>query len=191
MRSVGLTLGFPISPPRFKSIMDFLCEVGAVNDHSSDYPLWFINLFIIRPLVVFRKNTQIVRPIICNLGTERDFCENVDTACFESKTRTWHKWKIPWLHFIDSLWTESCALRGEPYLAAQLLVLLFCSLATLQADKLLSQDFMAMMEEMLSFLPKQRQILLYSATFPLSVQKFMVGSLLCSRWPRLTNQTLD
>jgi superfamily II DNA/RNA helicase len=37
---------------------------------------------------------------------------------------------------------------------------------------------MAMMEEMLSFLPKQRQILLYSATFPLSVQKFMVGSLL-------------
>lgn len=31
-----------------------------------------------------------------------------------------------------------------------------------------------MMEEMLGFLPKQRQILLYSATFPLSVQKFMV-----------------
>lgn len=30
------------------------------------------------------------------------------------------------------------------------------------------------MEEMLGFLPKQRQILLYSATFPLSVQKFMV-----------------
>jgi len=34
-----------------------------------------------------------------------------------------------------------------------------------------------MMEEMLSSLPKQRQILLYSATFPLSVQKFMVRSL--------------
>lgn len=32
-----------------------------------------------------------------------------------------------------------------------------------------------MMEEILSFLPKQRQILLYSATFPLSVQKFMVS----------------
>lgn len=31
-----------------------------------------------------------------------------------------------------------------------------------------------MMEEMLGFLSKQRQILLYSATFPLSVQKFMV-----------------
>lgn len=31
-----------------------------------------------------------------------------------------------------------------------------------------------MMEEILGFLAKQRQILLYSATFPLSVQKFMV-----------------
>uniref|UniRef100_A0AAR2LAR3 RNA helicase n=1 Tax=Pygocentrus nattereri TaxID=42514 RepID=A0AAR2LAR3_PYGNA len=40
-------------------------------------------------------------------------------------------------------------------------------------NKLLSQDFVQMMEEILSFLPKQRQILLYSATFPLSVQKFM------------------
>lgn len=48
-----------------------------------------------------------------------------------------------------------------------------------KADKLLSQDFVVMMEEILGFLPKQRQILLYSATFPLSVQKFMVhfGSL--------------
>uniref|UniRef100_A0A8C7ZXE7 RNA helicase n=1 Tax=Oryzias sinensis TaxID=183150 RepID=A0A8C7ZXE7_9TELE len=42
-----------------------------------------------------------------------------------------------------------------------------------EADKLLSQDFVVMMEEILGFLPKQRQILLYSATFPLSVQKFM------------------
>ncbi|CAB1349375.1 unnamed protein product [Coregonus sp. 'balchen'] len=42
-----------------------------------------------------------------------------------------------------------------------------------EADKLLSQDFVVMMEEVLSYLPKQRQILLYSATFPLSVQKFM------------------
>uniref|UniRef100_W5LXK5 RNA helicase n=1 Tax=Lepisosteus oculatus TaxID=7918 RepID=W5LXK5_LEPOC len=42
-----------------------------------------------------------------------------------------------------------------------------------EADKLLSQDFVQMMEEILSTLPKNRQILLYSATFPLSVQKFM------------------
>lgn len=47
-------------------------------------------------------------------------------------------------------------------------------LLTCQADKLLSQDFVGMMEEILGFLSKQRQILLYSATFPLSVQKFMV-----------------
>uniref|UniRef100_A0A8D0CDS9 RNA helicase n=1 Tax=Scleropages formosus TaxID=113540 RepID=A0A8D0CDS9_SCLFO len=46
-----------------------------------------------------------------------------------------------------------------------------------EADKLLSQDFVQMMEEILSFLPKQRQILLYSATFPLSVQKFMTSHL--------------
>lgn len=48
-----------------------------------------------------------------------------------------------------------------------------------QADKLLSQDFVGMMEEILGFLSKQRQILLYSATFPLSVQKFMVHISIC------------
>uniref|UniRef100_A0A671XNU7 RNA helicase n=1 Tax=Sparus aurata TaxID=8175 RepID=A0A671XNU7_SPAAU len=46
-----------------------------------------------------------------------------------------------------------------------------------EADKLLSQDFVVMMEEILGFLAKQRQILLYSATFPLSVQKFMSAHL--------------
>lgn len=44
----------------------------------------------------------------------------------------------------------------------------------LQADKLLSQDFVVLIEDIISFLPKDRQILLYSATFPISVQKFMV-----------------
>uniref|UniRef100_A0AAR2J4B5 RNA helicase n=1 Tax=Pygocentrus nattereri TaxID=42514 RepID=A0AAR2J4B5_PYGNA len=48
-------------------------------------------------------------------------------------------------------------------------------------NKLLSQDFVQMMEEILSFLPKQRQILLYSATFPLSVQKFMVSKCVANR----------
>uniref|UniRef100_A0A4W3ILJ4 RNA helicase n=1 Tax=Callorhinchus milii TaxID=7868 RepID=A0A4W3ILJ4_CALMI len=42
-----------------------------------------------------------------------------------------------------------------------------------EADKLLSQDFVQMMEDIISTLPRNRQILLYSATFPLSVQKFM------------------
>uniref|UniRef100_A0A4W6BM33 RNA helicase n=1 Tax=Lates calcarifer TaxID=8187 RepID=A0A4W6BM33_LATCA len=42
-----------------------------------------------------------------------------------------------------------------------------------EADKLLSQDFVVLIEDIISFLPKDRQILLYSATFPISVQKFM------------------
>ncbi|MBN3300493.1 DDX6 helicase, partial [Amia calva] len=42
-----------------------------------------------------------------------------------------------------------------------------------EADKLLSQDFVILIEDIISFLPKNRQILLYSATFPISVQKFM------------------
>ncbi|KAJ1133492.1 hypothetical protein NDU88_011780 [Pleurodeles waltl] len=42
-----------------------------------------------------------------------------------------------------------------------------------KADKLLSQDFVVILEEILTYLPGNRQILLYSATFPISVQKFM------------------
>uniref|UniRef100_A0A7N6FJW7 RNA helicase n=1 Tax=Anabas testudineus TaxID=64144 RepID=A0A7N6FJW7_ANATE len=42
-----------------------------------------------------------------------------------------------------------------------------------EADKLLSQDFVVLIEDIIGFLPKNRQILLYSATFPISVQKFM------------------
>lgn len=48
--------------------------------------------------------------------------------------------------------------------------------ASSQADKLLSQDFVVLIEDIISFLAKNRQILLYSATFPISVQKFMVSS---------------
>ncbi|KAG5856214.1 hypothetical protein ANANG_G00005660 [Anguilla anguilla] len=46
-----------------------------------------------------------------------------------------------------------------------------------EADKLLSQDFVVLIEDIISFLPKNRQILLYSATFPISVQKFMAKHL--------------
>uniref|UniRef100_A0A2K5E5L9 RNA helicase n=1 Tax=Aotus nancymaae TaxID=37293 RepID=A0A2K5E5L9_AOTNA len=42
-----------------------------------------------------------------------------------------------------------------------------------RSDKLLSQDFVQIMEYIILMLPKNRQILLYSATFPLSIQKFM------------------
>ncbi|XP_030035898.1 ATP-dependent RNA helicase me31b [Manduca sexta] len=42
-----------------------------------------------------------------------------------------------------------------------------------EADKLLSQDFKGMLDMVISRLPKERQILLFSATFPLSVKQFM------------------
>ncbi|KAK2716911.1 hypothetical protein QYM36_007156 [Artemia franciscana] len=42
-----------------------------------------------------------------------------------------------------------------------------------EADKLLSQDFKGMLDRLISFLPEDRQILLYSATFPLTVESFM------------------
>lgn len=54
--------------------------------------------------------------------------------------------------------------------------ILFSFFFFIQADKLLSQDFVVLIEEIISFLPKGRQILLYSATFPISVQTFMVSN---------------
>merc|ERR1711976_975851 len=42
-----------------------------------------------------------------------------------------------------------------------------------EADKLLSQDFKGMLDKVISFLPAGRQILLYSATFPLTVESFV------------------
>jgi len=43
-----------------------------------------------------------------------------------------------------------------------------------EADKLLSQDFNRMLDKLISFLPNKRQILLFSATFPITVESFMV-----------------
>merc|ERR1712123_212639 len=42
-----------------------------------------------------------------------------------------------------------------------------------EADKLLSQDFKGMLDRVISHLPPSRQIHLYSATFPLTVETFM------------------
>ena len=44
-----------------------------------------------------------------------------------------------------------------------------------QADKLLSQDFKNMLDDLIAFLPNDRQIMLYSATFPTTVKAFMVS----------------
>ena len=53
----------------------------------------------------------------------------------------------------------------------------------LQADKLLSQDFKGMLDGIISYLPGSRQILLYSATFPLTVEEFMVSpSTVVCKW---------
>lgn len=41
-----------------------------------------------------------------------------------------------------------------------------------EADKLLSMDFKGLLEDIISFLPVSRQILLFSATFPISVKEF-------------------
>ncbi|XP_055334836.1 probable ATP-dependent RNA helicase ddx6 [Paramacrobiotus metropolitanus] len=48
-----------------------------------------------------------------------------------------------------------------------------CNIAVLdEADKLLSQDFGQMVNQILMELPSERQILLFSATFPVSVESF-------------------
>lgn len=49
-----------------------------------------------------------------------------------------------------------------------------CKLLVLdEADKLLSQDFKGMLDHVIMKLPRERQILLFSATFPLTVKQFM------------------
>lgn len=49
-----------------------------------------------------------------------------------------------------------------------------CNMLVLdEGDKLLSQDFKDMLDSIINHLPGDRQVLLYSATFPVSVQHFM------------------
>jgi len=45
-----------------------------------------------------------------------------------------------------------------------------------EADKLLSAEFSPVMEQLLSFLPVDRQVMLFSATFPMIVKDFKVGN---------------
>eukprot|EP00270_Netrium_digitus_P015045 TRINITY_DN5207_c0_g1_i1.p1 TRINITY_DN5207_c0_g1~~TRINITY_DN5207_c0_g1_i1.p1 ORF type:complete len:466 (+),score=36.93 TRINITY_DN5207_c0_g1_i1:90-1487(+) len=48
-----------------------------------------------------------------------------------------------------------------------------CSMLVMdEADKLLSPEFQPLVERLISFFPKGRQILLYSATFPVTVKSF-------------------
>lgn len=43
-----------------------------------------------------------------------------------------------------------------------------------EADKLLSPEFTPVIEQLLSFMPKERQVMLFSATFPIIVKDFKV-----------------
>ena len=47
-----------------------------------------------------------------------------------------------------------------------------------EADKLLSVDFQHVLDKLISFLPSDRQILLFSATFPITIRGFTVSHLL-------------
>ncbi|VDN57959.1 unnamed protein product [Dracunculus medinensis] len=50
----------------------------------------------------------------------------------------------------------------------------YCSTLVLdEADKLLSHDFQRVLDKAIPFLPEDRQIMLFSATFPITVTKFM------------------
>lgn len=50
-----------------------------------------------------------------------------------------------------------------------------CNIVVLdEADKLLSGEFVPVMEDIISYTPKKRQILLFSATFPMAVKDFQV-----------------
>jgi ATP-dependent RNA helicase DDX6/DHH1 len=46
-----------------------------------------------------------------------------------------------------------------------------------EADKLLSPEFTIVIEQILAFMPKERQVMLFSATFPLIVKDFKVRPL--------------
>lgn len=53
-----------------------------------------------------------------------------------------------------------------------------CSIAVMdEADKLLSPDFQPIIERLLAFLPHERQLMLFSATFPITVKDFVVKHL--------------
>lgn len=95
---------------------------------------------------------------------------NIPLISFKSKSWKRGEDKVP---FADESSLQQLNHTSSESLPTQTYSLL---LLLLQADKLLSQDFVQIMEDIILTLPKNRQILLYSATFPLSVQKFMVSA---------------
>ena len=45
-----------------------------------------------------------------------------------------------------------------------------------EADKLLSMDYQKALDKLISYLPSDRQVLLYSATFPITIRGFTVST---------------
>jgi ATP-dependent RNA helicase DDX6/DHH1 len=41
-----------------------------------------------------------------------------------------------------------------------------------EADKLLDEEFVPLVDQLISYTPKERQMLLFSATFPIAVKNF-------------------
>lgn len=56
--------------------------------------------------------------------------------------------------------------------ASNVCAAVLCMLLVVQADKLLSPEFQPIIEQLISFLPEDRQIMLFSATFPVTVKQF-------------------
>jgi hypothetical protein len=53
-------------------------------------------------------------------------------------------------------------------------VRIMCAFPCVQADKLLSPEFQLVIAELIGFLPENRQLCMYSATFPVTVKDFKV-----------------
>ena len=71
---------------------------------------------------------------------------------------------------LAGLWGSSCPMgvRSPPAVCPALTARALRA----QADKLLSQEFQPIVEQLIGFLAPERQIMLYSATFPVTVKQF-------------------
>merc|ERR1712032_657500 len=59
-----------------------------------------------------------------------------------------------------------------------------------EADKLVSEDFQPIIHRLMDFLPKNGQIMLFSATYPASVGKFLQRIPECTKINLMTELTL-
>lgn len=80
---------------------------------------------------------------------------------------------VSWYLCYAFLWgyAKSCMLNIDLF-RFYLWNLIFILLLSLQADKLLSPEFQPSVEQLIRFLPTNRQILMFSATFPVTVKDF-------------------